>query len=31
MKKLFKNCSSDDSSIARLQSKIERKAGKKFN
>jgi len=31
MKKLLKNCSSDDSSIARLKSKIERKAGKKFN
>jgi len=31
MKKLFKNCSSNDSSIARLKSKIERKAGKKFN
>ena len=31
MKKLFKNCSSDDSSIARLKSKIERKARKKFN
>ena len=30
MKKLFKNCSSNDSSIARLKSKIERKAGKKF-
>ena len=31
MKKLFKICSSNDSSIARLKSKIERKAGKKFN
>ncbi len=31
MKKLFKNCSSNDSSIARLKSKIERKADKKFN
>jgi len=31
MKKLLKNCSSNDSSIARLKSKIERKAGKKFN
>lgn len=31
MKKLFKICSSNDSLIARLKSKIERKAGKKFN
>jgi len=31
MKTLFKNCSSNDSSIARLKSKIERKAAKKFN
>jgi hypothetical protein len=31
MKKLFRNCLSDDSSIVQLESKIEKNARKKFN